>query len=111
MTHFPPCPKCDGRLSLMAGCNLRRVATDRDYLVCWACMVGRDFEGTEWGAIAEPLKPEAGRWTVHSRTHWTRLIGDEELHYWPTTGSVRFMGVTTRNVFDIDKFIEGIVDG
>lgn len=101
------CPKCQGRPHLIIGALLHRGDTKRDYLVCWPCSIARFADGGQWASCQEMKTPKDGEWTVHSRTHWTRLVGGDELHYWPTTGTVRFRDVTHRNVYDVDDFIRG----
>ena len=45
-------------------------------------------------------------WTRHTPYHWSRMIGTEQLDYWPTTRKWRFRNKTKTG--DVNAFIESL---
>jgi len=40
-------------------------------------------------------------WTIHTSYHWSRLLGDKRLDYWPSTNKWQYDGrVMTGNVLE-----------
>lgn len=103
-----PCPSCNAQLQLLIGRLLQSADGRECYLVCWACrsksLVVGDGVDDRWTTVTEA--PSGDDWIKHSRTHWTRILDNDELHYWPTTGRYRFRGETEKG--DVEAFIKSV---
>lgn len=54
LVNSTPCPHCNRRAALMAGCNVPRGLDDQIYLVCWGCGVSAPVSTLEWAQFQRP---------------------------------------------------------
>lgn len=100
------CPSCSAQPQLLIGRLLQGADGRECYLVCWQCrlkgLVNGDRVVGPWSPVTEA--PSGDDWVKHSRSHWTRILDNDELHYWPTTGRYRYRGQTMQG--DVEAFIQ-----
>lgn len=102
------CPQCHGRVQLLIGRLIQGADGREAYLACWSCMLHAMVRGDDvshWARFREAPNGDAD-WIRHSRTHWTRIVDGDDLHYWPTTGKFRFRGETRTG--DVEAFLRDV---
>ena len=111
-----PCPECAGIPQHLIGRNVPGQNNMHDYLVCWSCLIMCqvdkliDCDTYPWTRFqdAPALAADNTDWVKHSRSHWTRMLDGDDLHYWPSTMRFRYRGVTQQG--DVEAFIERITN-
>lgn len=45
------------------------------------------------------LNEDDGGWTKHTQHHWSRIVNDKRLDYWPSTSRFKYEGKTYREFY------------
>jgi hypothetical protein len=76
--------------------------SDRDEIYDIMKKMSKDkFDEDRKRFLAGAIKADDGKWTKHTEHHWSRLVNDFKLDYWPSRKKWSYRGIVTRgNVLD-----------
>ena len=65
------------------------------------------FDADRKNFLAQALRDDDGGWTKHTPWHWSRMVGDHRLDYWPSRKKFQYQGVVQRGLRAMRKIIIG----
>jgi hypothetical protein len=78
--------------------------SDRDEIYDIMTKMSRDkFDQDRKRFLAGALKADDGKWTKHTKHHWSRLVNGVKLDYWPSRKKWMYCGKVSRG--DLMRFI------
>jgi len=62
------------------------------------------FDADRKKFLEQAIQDDDGKWTKHTDYHWSRMLNERRLDYWPSRKKFQYLGKVHRG--DILKFIK-----
>ena len=64
------------------------------------------FDADRQRFMQQAVANDDGGWTKHTEWHWSRMIGEDKLDYWPSRKKFQFKGKVMRGLKALQKVKE-----
>lgn len=67
----------------------------------------KKFDNDRKNFMAQALLSDDGGWTKHTQWHWSRIVDDQRLDYWPSRKKFQYKGTVYRGLRLMHTILKG----